>query len=170
MKNYIIIIFVSFVASQLLSSCNNYDEINCSICEKEIKQRFPTEVTSDPDNYLLDCKTEYKTKVEFPRDKPVYAKMYFDSFLKSPKALRGKQLSQTLKTLNDSSSYIWGEIGTPHFDRHIFFYDKTGWCIGMTKLSFEGQTYSTPSLARMKWGMLNRNSLSDLMKILEETE
>ncbi|MBK6640379.1 MAG: hypothetical protein IPG39_03675 [Bacteroidetes bacterium] len=50
-----------------------------------------------------------------------------------------------------------------YFDSYFTFHDKDGNCIGYTDFSFEGQTYSTPSLAKMKWGLLNENARVKLL-------
>ncbi|HLO92459.1 MAG TPA: hypothetical protein VK172_14940, partial [Lentimicrobium sp.] len=45
---------------------------------------------------------------------------------KAPKTLDGKQTETILRILNDTASYVWGEIGTPYFDTYFTFHDKEG--------------------------------------------
>lgn len=126
----------------------------CDDCKTEIKKRCKYEKTPTIESYVDDCTLEFKNGIRFPLNEPVYAKIHFDNLTKPSKTLDRRQTAIILRILNDTASYVWGEIGTPHFDRHFTFHDKTGYCIGYTDFSFEGQTYSTPSLAKMKWGML----------------
>ena len=135
----------------------------CDDCKMEIKKRYKYDKTSSIENYIEDCALEFKNGIQFPIDKPVIAKMHFDKLTKATKTLDSKQTEIILKILNDTASYVWGEIGTTHFDRHFTFYDKAGYCIGYTDFSFDGQTYSTPSLAKMKWGMLTDKAREILM-------
>lgn len=135
----------------------------CDDCKTEIKKRYKYDKTSTIESYVDDCLLEFKNNIQFPLDKPVSAKIHFDKLTKTAKALDNKQTEVVLRILNDTASYVWGEIGTPHFDRHFTFYDKDGNCIGYTDFSFDGQTYSTPSLAKMKWGMLTDKARETLM-------
>ena len=135
----------------------------CDDCKTEIKKRYKYDKTSSIESYVDDCTLEFKNGIRFPLDEPVYAKIHFDKLTKPSKTLDSKQTETILRILNDTASYVWGEIGTPHFDRHFTFHDKAGYCIGYTDFSFDGQTYSTPSLAKMKWGMLTDKARETLM-------
>ena len=135
----------------------------CDDCKTEIKKRYKYDKTSSIESYIDDCTLEFKNKIRFPLDEPVYAKIHFDKLTKPSKTLDNKQTETILRILNDTASYVWGEIGTPHFDRYFTFHDKSGYCIGYTDFSFDGQTYSTPSLAKMKWGMLTDMARETLM-------
>ncbi len=135
----------------------------CDNCTTEIKRRYKYDKTSSIDSYSDDCALEFKKGIQFPLDRPVSAKLHFNKLTKLPKNLDSKQTEIILRILNDTASYVWGEIGTPYFDRYFTFHDKKGNCIGYTKFSFDGQTYSTPSLAKMKWGMLTDKSRKALM-------
>ncbi len=135
----------------------------CDDCKTEIKKRYKYDKTSSIESYVDDCSLEFKNGIQFPLDKPVAAKLHFDKLTKLPKTLDIKQTETILKILNDTASYVWGEIGTPYFDRYFTFHDKHGNCIGYTDFSFDGQTYSTPSLAKMKWGMLTDKARETLM-------
>ena len=138
--------------------------LNCfDDCKTQIKKRYKYDKTSTIESYVGDCSLEFKKDIQFPIDKPVSAKLHYDKLTKPSKALDTKQTETILRILNDTASYVWGEIGTPHFDRYFTFHDKNGNCIGYTNFSFDGQTYSTPSLAKMKWGMLTDKARETLM-------
>lgn len=138
----------------------------CDNCKAEIKKRYSYDKTSSMESYKDDCIEEINRSIEFPIDKPAFSRLHFDKFTKPSIALDVKQTDSILGLLNDSASYIWGEIGTPHFDAYITFHDKDGKCIGYTDISFEGQTYSTPSLARMKWGLLTESARTTLLTMI----
>ncbi len=136
-------------------------------CEKEIKERYNYEFSSNPDNYISDCLEETKDGIKFPLDEPAYAILHYDK-LKLDKTLKTEQLIKLLTLLNDTSTYEWGEVGTPYFDRIVTFHDKAGRCIGLTKISYDGQTYSTPTIAKMKYGGLQADNVNKFIEILEE--
>jgi hypothetical protein len=75
-------------------------------------------------------------------------------------------MKELLLILNDSTNYDWGELGTPYFDKYLIFYNSKDECIGLTEVSYDGQTYSHPSLIRMKWGL--NNKINEIMEIIEE--
>ncbi len=133
---------------------------------KEIRKRYKYNEVSSIETYEHDCRIEFKNNVKFPIDKPYYAKLHFARFLKPTKNLNKSQTETILKILNDTASYVWGELGTPYFDSHFTFHDKDGNCIGYTAFSFDGQTYSTPSLAKMKWGFLTDKARVILMETI----
>ena len=135
----------------------------CEECKAEIKKRYKYDKTSTKESYVDDCSLEFKNGIRFPLDKPVSAKLHFDKLTLPAKSLDTRQTEAILNILNDTASYVWGEISTAHFDRHFTFHDKEGNCIGYTDFSFNGQTYSTPSLAIMKWGMLTDKARETLM-------
>ena len=142
-----------------LNSRNHY--------KAEIRKRYTYQKVSSIKTYRKDCALEFKQGIQFPLDKPVSAKLHFDQWIKPPKTLDANQAAIVLGILNDTASYKWGEIGTPHFDRHFSFHDKDGHCIGYTDFSFEGQTYATPHLAKMKWGMLTEHARAILIKTID---
>ena len=137
--------------------------------EKEISKKFTNDETAYPETYDSLCNVEYTNNISFPKIQPDYAIMHFDKFLKRNIRLTSKQLNKILVFLNDSSNYCWGELGTPYFDRFITFHNKNRECIGLTKIDFGGQTYSSPHLSLMKWGLINpsSNKMNDIIKEIE---
>lgn len=137
--------------------------------ENQIVKKFHDNPTAYPETYDSLCKIEYDKKIFFPKTKAEYAILHFDKFLKRNIQLTNKQLEELLVFLNDSSNYCWGELGTPYFDRFITFHNKIGECVGLTKIDFWGQTYSTPHLSLMKWGLVNPKN-HKLIKLIKEIE
>lgn len=129
----------------------------------EIKFRDVNNV-SDSKHYVVDCKKEYSEKRNFPLEEVAYSKLHYIYPWKLDKKFDKEKTKEILIILNDSSSYEWGEIGTPFFDSHLTFHSKNGQIIVLTELSKEGQTYSTPSLFRMKWGFIKEKKYSELCK------
>ncbi|MBJ7427492.1 MAG: hypothetical protein JHD28_00810 [Bacteroidia bacterium] len=158
----LLIIVISVISYMTLYYCKDY--------QSEIKERYEYDLTSTSESYNEDCAFEFKNNIQFPIDKPIFAKLHFDQFFKPPKTLNKSQTETILKILNYTSSYIWGELGTPYFDRRFTFYDKDRNCIGYTEFSFDGQTYSTPRLAKMKWGLLTEKARVILLKTINSLE
>ena len=153
--NNLLTIIISISAIITLNSCRDY--------KTEIINKYSYNKTSTVETYNEDCSFEFQNQIQFPLDKPNIAKLHFSDLNILPKTLNDKQTETILRILNDTSSYVWGEIGTPYFDTYFTFHDKNGNCIGSTKFSFDGQTYSTPSLAKMKWGLLTDKAREILM-------
>jgi hypothetical protein len=68
-----------------------------------------------------------------------------------------------IAVLNDTSSYEWGEIGTPHIDQTIVYYDRSGTVIGYSSVSYDSQVYSYPYRALTKWGYLSDKGFKNLV-------
>ena len=118
---------------------------------------------------MTKCSFETKNNITFPRVKPTYAELHTDKAFKYGKRLTEKQMNKLIRILNDTSTYTWGELGTAYFDRFITFHDKNDNCIGLTKIDFGGQTYSTPYTAKMKWGLIAPDK-NEFFKTIEEIE
>lgn len=143
-------LFLFALAAGAFAGCKTFKDYKA-----EIVKQFPYNETSSPETYLRQTATEYKQGVQFPLEPVASAKIHYPALTKFSKELDSSQIKAILSILNDSASYVWGEIGTPFFDCYFTFYNKEGDCIGLTDVSFDGQTYSTPQLARMKWGLLS---------------
>ncbi len=100
----------------------------------------------------------------YPNCKAVLYKGFF-SF---DKTLGDSAAKRILEILNDTSSYVWGEVGTFLPGRKIVFYDSEDNLIGVTEFEEENgcQTYSFPYLLRMKWGALSKNAFTVLDSLL----
>ena len=160
-KHVVVISLILLLAIVSIMIENAYN--HAEKCKAELAQRFTYDKISMKDSYAADCGQEFKDGIQFPLEKPESAELHFHRFGKMPVSLNRQQTATILQVLNDTSSYVWGELGTPYFDSYFTFHDKDGNCIGYTDFSFEGQTYSTPSLAKMKWGLLNENAREKLL-------
>lgn len=121
---------------------------------------------SAPEVYKEDCEADAKNSLKFPVREASYAVICDDGWVwQKQEKIDGQVLDMMLMILNDSSSYRWGELGTPHFDRSVYFYDKKDEIVGFTKLSYEGQTYSYPYTRCMKYGMLNNDAQVAMIRL-----
>ena len=152
----------------LVSGCKNGMRQKIDKYERGINKRFVNAEISFPENYDSLCIKEAQNNITFPRITPSYAVLHFDKFYKPDIRLTLEQMNNIITFLNDTASYEWGEWGTPENHRIITFHDNKGDCIGITKIDFVGQTYSTPYNSKMKWGALKTNDLSELIKKIEK--
>lgn len=141
---------------------------DCSSYKNEISRHYgySYNLTTSPEAYRDDCETEYKKNISFPIDYPDYALLHYNKLFKKNKKLSQKQLDTLLTIINDSSKYVWGELGTPYADRYVTFHLNSGRCIGLFKIDYEGNTWATPNLARMKWGLIG--DIWEIISILEQ--
>ncbi len=154
----------------LTLGCQNIGHRNFDNYKKEISHRYASNETSYPENYDSLCIQESQNNITFPRITPSYAVLHFDKLFKSDIRLTSEQMDNIIVILNDPTSYTWGELGTPYFDRAVTFYDNKGNCIGLTKIDFGGQTYSTPYNAKMKWGAMIKDDLFTLIRKIEKNK
>ena len=136
-------------------------------CREQIDKKFPSVETPFPDNYDFLCMQETASNITFPKINPSYAVLHFDKFYKFDISLTFEQMNDIIVVLNDTANYRWGEFGTSYFDRVITFHNSKGDCIGITYFDFEGQTYSYPSNAKMKWGGMRTDKLLKLIRKIE---
>ena len=114
-----------------------------------------------PNEYDSLCKIENEKGIFFPSRKVKYAKLTKNNFWKKPEIINGKELTELLEFLNDSTSYQWGELGTPEIHYYLTYFDQNDNCVGLTTIDLEGMAYSYPMIARMKWGLLKEMKLID---------
>jgi len=118
-------------------------------------------LTSSPENYDSLCNIENRKGIYFPNKNVSCAKLTKNDFWKETTKISGEKLEVLLTLLNDSSSYDWGELGTPEIHYYITFFDQKDKCIGLTTIDLEGMAYSYPCTAHMKWGMIKKMDLID---------
>jgi hypothetical protein len=161
----VLVVFIILAISYMFFDFIIYPELERH--KDEIKYR-DVSYTSDSKHYIEDCKKESLKKRKFPPEEITYSKLNYIYPWKFDKKFDKKETESILKILNDSSSYEWGEIGTPFFNCHLTFHSNNGQIVGLTELSAEGQTYSYPSLYRMKWGFIKNQKYDELYEILRK--
>ena len=120
------------------------------------------------ENYSVECQSEQERKMSFPPER-VHKAILHKGFFSIDKTLSDSSTKRILEILNDSSSYVWGEVGTFEEKRSIVFYNDEGDPIGLTELEDSGPyTYSHPYLKLMKWGTLNPEASQLFVRLLEE--
>ena len=120
------------------------------------------------ESYVSDCRFETDHHITFPFQKPTYALVHVnDSKPGEPRQLKPDALNLLIKIINDTASYDWGEVGTPYFDKYITFHNKAGRCIAIMDVSYDYQTESTPTIAKMKNGRLKDNAMRAFKSVLE---
>lgn len=119
---------------------------------------------SDRDNYDRLVRLDKEQGHDFLTDKVKYAKVVNESFPFSSKRLDTVQSRLILEVLNDSSSYTWGEFGTPTYDQTIFYFDSTDKIVGYTIIDNMGEIENYPYRSLMKWGMMTDKGYGRLIK------
>jgi hypothetical protein len=121
-----------------------------------------------PENYDAQCQEEFNKNLTFPLGEVDYA-ILCCGYFSIDKILEKDKAKWILEILNDTSSYVWGEVGTFLSDKAIIYYDKNKKPIGITELEEEGgsQTYSYPYLRRTKWGALTEKAFKEINLLLE---
>ena len=170
MKTKYIILTSTFIITIAVSTFAIVTMDDSDDCKSEIIKRYPYNKTSTIESYVNDCSIEFKKRIQFAIDKPAFAKLHYIKATKPSRELSALQTDKVLAILNDTASYIWGEIGTPYYDCYFTFHDREGNCIGYTDFSFEGQTYSLPNLAKMKWGMLSDAARAALITAIKDKD
>lgn len=163
MKRYIIslvalllVILVTFVYRQY-----KWD----NLIEK-IQISYKSEVVQEIEDYSLIVSKSNSRK--FPIKVPNKAIVVKNNLFRTSNHIQETDLKEIILLLNDSANYKWGEIGTPYFDIDIFYFDENNKAIGVTKFSYDGQTYSYPHIPVMKWGLLQSDAFHKLSKILSK--
>ena len=131
--------------------------------ENKLKNKYTENITPDKTNYDSLVKKDFEENRTILLGKAKSSEMYDN---KNPILTHTFDLNETakiIKILNDSSSYNWGEIGTPYYDKKIIFYDKNKSEIGYVNISFDGQINVFPNVALTKWGLLSDKGFKELV-------
>ena len=118
------------------------------------------------DNYDQFVRLDKEQGNEFLTAKVKYAKVVNESFPFTSRRLDSKQTRLIIEVLNDTSSYRWGEFGTPTYDQTIFYFDSTDQIIGYTIIDMMGEIENYPYRSLMKWGMMTDKGFSRLIKLM----
>lgn len=131
------------------------------------KKLYKSGDVADKNLYPIQCDAEVKSNLNFPLgevDKAIVCKGFF-SF---DHIMKNANINSVIEILNDTSSYVWGEVGTFILGKKIVFYDKKNNPVGITEIDVDGGfTYSYPYLKRMKWGSLTMEADKKLQKLIE---
>lgn len=136
---------------------------NTGKIEQKISQSYPPSNTPTKGNYASLVKVDQKEKKVILLGLAQSATMYNRSFPYATHTFNKWETERILHIINDSSSFVWGEIGTPYFDKTIIFYDKNQNEIGYLDFSFDGEIEIFPNLALTKWGLLSDKGFKDLV-------
>lgn len=131
--------------------------------EKSLKDKYSQNVTPDKTNYDSLVKIDKKEKRTILLGEAKSAEMHNNSFPFSTHKFDQIETEKILKIINDSSSFDWGEIGTPYYDKIIVFFDENKNEIGYMDVSLDGQINVFPNLALTKWGLLSDKGFKDLV-------
>lgn len=115
---------------------------------------IPKSSGADPAFYEKQCAAEFSGNLSFPLgkvDKAIVTKGFFSI----DHTIDKTQIPQILNLLNDTSNYVWGEVGRFWLGKRITDIDVSG--------TF---TYSYPYLNRMKWGTLTQAAADDLSTLI----
>jgi len=164
-KTLLATIFVLFILAIIrISTYPNFKKLKS---ELNVEYKYPTE---------RDWKLTYNSDVEFEKQNGINfingiaknAEIYSGYFSFSRKVSE-KDTRKLIRILNDSTSYVWGEIGTFEPNKSIVFYDKNNKVVGITELDWaKRQTYSSPMTRTMKWGFLSYYGRDNIYKIIEK--
>lgn len=123
--------------------------------EDKFYESYQTEVAMRED-YKEKCDFENRNSITFPRTKPDKVFLHSNGLIKHKNKLNKKQVNELLTILNDSTNYVWGEIGTPEVHYYFTFHNSKDEIIGVSKIDLEGMIYSEPYIAKMKWGRFDK--------------
>lgn len=118
------------------------------------------------DNYDQLVRLDKEQGNDFLISEVKYAKVVNESFPFSSRQLDTVQTRLIVEILNDTSSYRWGEFGTPTYDQTIFYYDSTDTIIGYSIIDNMGEIQNYPYRSLMKWGMMSDKGFNRLIKTI----
>ncbi len=121
---------------------------------------------TDRVNYADLVNDEVQNSRTFLLNEAAYSVIYNDEFPYSSTKLDLRTTNEILILLNDTSSYRWGEYGTPEYCWTIIYYGNTSEPIGYTQIDPLGEVESFPYRSLMKWGMLTDKRFEELLTII----
>jgi len=134
---------------------------------KEIKQMLSDKIIESPyperNTYDSLVNLDIKKTRTFLLKEATRSEIWDNKFPYHKNKFDGNQTERILQILNDSSTFEWGEIGTPYFDKTIVYFDRTSNIIGYTMVSFDGQTHSFPYRTLTKWGLPSDKGFRELL-------
>jgi hypothetical protein len=122
----------------------------------------------NPDNYDSLVQVDEQHNKTFLRNVAISSELINNQFPYSTIKFDTRETLRVLKILNDSSSYQWGELGTPYHDKTLIYYDKMHNSIGFTLIDYGGEVDNYPFLPLMKWGAMTQNGFNQLLSELNK--
>ena len=137
----------------------------CNIDRNSFRDVYQSSVANQ-DIYEIQSSQEISSNLRFPLgnvEKAIVTKGIFSLDHTIDKTL----IPKILDLLNDTSNYVWGEVGTFWLGKRIIFYSGDDTAIGITDIDVSGTfTYSYPYLSRMKWGTLTATAADELNALI----
>jgi len=118
------------------------------------EEQYTVSEISYPENYSELARKEVEAGESFLTKDAVHSAVYKQRFPFSKTNLDNQKTKALLEMLSDSSSYRWGEAGTPDYELVIVYYGKNEEEIGYTLIDPVGEVENCPYRSVMKWGML----------------
>jgi hypothetical protein len=143
-------------------ACSNMHKPDLNRIEEQTKKLYNKSDVAYRNNYEELVNSDKNKNNTFLTEEAIYAKVYENSFPYSIKKLDKDPTKRIIEILNDTSSYEWGEFGTPEYDKVIIYYGKTADPIGYTLVDPSGEVENYPYRSLMKWGMLTNKGFSKL--------
>ncbi len=140
---------------------------NVKLIERNTDGWYAPSEVSHPENYKKLVRLDLRDNKTFLTQYAWYCIVVSNSFPFAEKQYHGAATQEIIEILNDSSSYRWGEHGTPDIDRTIIYYGKIDEPVGYTEIDLDGEVENYPYRSSMKWGMLTKSSMEKLMNILD---
>jgi hypothetical protein len=101
-------------------------------------------------------------------EEKIFKTIIYKGFFSLDKRLDKSTSQEVVRLIQDSSNYSWDKEKISEFEKRLIFYDESGDILGETKLSYSGQSSSTPTTQKIsKWGMLNEKGLKKLLILIE---
>jgi hypothetical protein len=157
-------IYISLALILLAVSYFGLKKSRYSAAVDELKERVTETEAASPETYDKLVMSD-QLHHSFLVDEAVHCVMYENSFPYTSHVFESDDTQNIIRMLNDSSNYRWGEIGTPHYDRCILFYDKADELAGCINISMDGEIIMFPYRAVSKWGLLSDKGFKELAMV-----
>ena len=127
---------------------------------KSIEKKFISSETSYRNNFDSLVKIDFRNGNNFATSKLKKSILIENSFPFRKREISFEKSKKISAILNDSSSYKWGETGTPVYNYNLYFYDENDKVIGISLIDLGGGIKSYPYRSFMKWGGVSEKALN----------
>ena len=138
--------------------------------EKNVRFPYNKAEVSYPENYdsLVFIELNNETPYDFIKTITTRSEVRSLSFPYFAKTLNYDETQELLSIIYDSSSYQWGELGTPEYNRIIYFFGEEGNdTTGYTIIDNIGEIENYPYRSLMKWGALSEKGKTRLFNAID---